>query len=35
VLRGVDLPPGNVVDCLAAQPGSCLVVATPQRQLAV
>ena len=29
VLRGLDLAPGASIDCLAAQPGSCLVVATP------
>ena len=30
VLRGLDLNPGASIDCLAAQPGSCLVVATPR-----
>lgn len=29
VLRNLDLAPGSSVECLAAQPGSCLVVATP------
>ena len=29
VLRNLDLAPGASVDCLAAQPGSCLIVATP------
>ena len=29
VLRGTDLPGGAAIECLAAQPGACLVTATP------
>jgi len=31
VLRGVDLPSGAMVNCVAAQPGACLVTATPMQ----
>merc|ERR1712166_1021924 len=29
VVKGVDLAAGSSVDCLAAQPGVCLITATP------
>lgn len=31
VLKGVDLPTGTSVSCLAAQPGACLVTASPSQ----
>ena len=29
VINGIDLPTGTEVNCLAAQPGACLITATP------